>query len=256
MKWMFALCPCLLAACSVTSSGGGLPVTPQRPTFSKNTSTTAEGSVELETGGEWDPGDTFRTPTTVKYGSGPKTEVYFGWTPIVYDEGVTTVGPTQFGIRHRYYEGGDKVPSAAVQVSVDLPTGNNRLERGETTTSFAGIVTGSAEQWTLNGYGSFDLVGDPNDKGVDPGFSLAFVGSHPVKNKWSGYGELAGTFVPNQDYDPIFSNIGMSYALAEWVAFDVGFLVGFNKDAPDFAFTFGLTRNFGRISRFINDGGT
>ena len=252
MKWLSISCTCLLASCAVTASGGGQQVTPQRPTLTNSTSTTVEGTLELEAGGQWDPGDTFLTPTTVKYGAGPKTEVYLGWVPVVYDGGVTTIGPTQFGIRHRYYDGGGSAPSAAVQVSVDMPTGNSRLTSGETVTSFAGMVTGNAELWTFTGYGSFDVVGDPNDKGVDPGFSLAFLGSRPIKNRWSGYGELAGRFVPNQDYDPIFSYIGASYAVAEWLAFDLGFLVGYNKDAPDFAFTFGLTRNFGRLSRYVS----
>jgi hypothetical protein len=120
-------------------------------------------------------------------------------------------------------------------------------------TSFATMLTGQAQEWTLTGYGSLDLVGDPTDKGVDTGYTLAFAGNALVKGQWGAYGELAGVFVPNQNYDPIFSYLGAYYEFADWLVFDLGVLVGYNKDAPDFALTFGLTRNFGRLSRLVRN---
>jgi len=237
----------LLPSC-ISSMPGGEPVTPQRPTLSNNTKTTAESSFELQAGGIWDPGNTLVTPTELKYGAGPKTELYLGWYPIVYDDPTTTVGPMLFGARHRYYEGSGTAPSAAVQVSVTVPTGNNRLDSGEEITAFASIVSGNVDLWDYTGYASFDLVGDPVDKGVDPGATLALAGGRPIQGKWAGYGEVAGVFVPDQNFDPIFSFIGATYQFAQWLVFDVGVLVGYNSDAPDFSLTFGLTRNFGRMS--------
>jgi len=240
----------LLSACA---GPAGEKVTPQRPTLSNNTHTTAAGTVEVETGAEWDPGNTFQTPSLVKYGAGPRTELYFGWTPIVYDDSTLTVGPTTIGARHRYFDGNDKAPAGAVEVRVDIPSGNNRLESGEMTTALASMLTGHVQEWTLTGYGSLDLVSDPTDKGVDTGVSLAFEGNRLIKGKWGGYGELAGQFLPAQDYEPIFTYFGGYYDFAQWMVFDFGFLVGLNNDAPDFALTFGLTRNFGRPSRFVRN---
>ena len=57
MRTVFPLCLALLASCAVTVPRGGQQVTPQRPTLSSDTNTTATGTMELEGGVYFDPSD-------------------------------------------------------------------------------------------------------------------------------------------------------------------------------------------------------
>ncbi len=252
MKLLAALCTLSLAACTVTSlPTTGQPVTPQRPGLAADTNTTAPGTFELEGGVYRDPGDQWATPTTLKYGYGERTELFVGWVPILHDDDrdVTVIGDSQLGIRHRYQDRTDDVPSAAIQALINLPTGNEDLGSPETDMSLAGIISGEVENVLLTGYGSFDLRGDPTGPGIDPGFSLALAGGTPPLGDWSGFGELAGVFVPARDLDSVFMTLGGVYQVIPELAFDVGLVIGLSNDAPDLALVFGFTRNFGDLVR-------
>ena len=115
--------------------------------------------------------------------------------------------------------------------------------------SLAGIVSGTADEVAWTGYGSVDLVGDPSGPGVDPGFSLALAGSFDVDNEWTPFAEVAGIFVPERDVDIVFTTLGAFYPVANDLAADVGIVVGLSDEAPDFAFVFGFTKNFGSVAR-------
>ena len=97
----------LLPACATTLAHGR-PVTPQRPTYSSDTNTTAEGTVELESGlGASRDGD-LSTPNTLKYGAGERTELFVGVSPfnVVERPGGDGVGfgDLLVGVRHRFLE--------------------------------------------------------------------------------------------------------------------------------------------------------
>jgi len=252
MRFTFLFCTVLLFSCKASSlPPGGEQVTPQRPTLSVDTSTTAVDTFELEGGVYWDPNDSWSTPTTLKYGFSEQTELFFGLVPILHDDdsGATVIGDSQVGIRHRYLEQSGNIPSAAVMAFVNLPTGNATYGSPEMDFFLAGIVNSELESVTLNGYGSLDLRGDPTGPGIDPGFSLAAMGTFPTQGGWTSFAELAGQFTPDQNYDAVFTTLGGYYQVAPELVFDFGFVVGLSNDVPDLAFVFGFTRNFGRAVR-------
>jgi hypothetical protein len=249
MRITLQFCTVLLASCVTTVPSGGHEVTPQRPTLSSDTNTTAEGTVELEAGMVFDPSDQWSGQTVLKYGTSERTEVYVGWVPFLYDDErhAMVIGDSQLGIRHRFDDGGRNWPSAAVQASVNLPTGNEALGSAETDFSLAGIASGNAQDFGWTGFGSVDLRGDPTGAGVDPGFSLALAGSYALPGDVSPFFELAGIIVPEQDVDVVFATLGSMFSVSPVLAFDAGFVIGLSDEAPDFAFVIGFTRNFGRV---------
>ena len=113
----------LLAGCQVTvpSAVDRAPATPQRPTFSANTKTTAVGTLEFEGGLLLDWEDRFDTPTVLKYGATPSTEYFVGWSPYVnYDTmGVdgSSIGDTLIGVRQRVQTTPDGEVASAFQLA-------------------------------------------------------------------------------------------------------------------------------------------
>jgi len=238
------------AACK-TVPGSLAPATPQRPTVSSATTTTAHRTFELEAGAVIDPGDRLDTPTTLKYGAGPRTEVFAGWSPLLdVDEGgvdETGVGDALVGVRHRFADETATTPSGAVQATVKLPVADEEdgLGSGEVDASFALIATRSAGDFSLNGFYELDVIGDPGGN-ADIGHDVTLAGSAPVAGDWGVFGELVGSFVPERDQGAVFTIVGVTLSPHPAVVFDVAAVVGLNEDAPDFQLLFGLTRNLGQ----------
>lgn len=226
------------------------PATPQRPTFSSDTSTTSLGTFELEAGGLWDPSDQIDTPMTMKYGFGETTEVFLGWSPLLYLDtmtgGETGVGDVFFGTRHRFMEETDEMPSAAFQTSIKLPTADDRegLGSGELDASFAGILSKNFERVAVTGYYNLEVIGDPTG-GNDIAHGLALATSTPLSGNMGAFGELAGVFIPEQDDEQVFTTLGVTYSPLASMVFDFGVVIGLSDDAPDFQLVVGMTRNFG-----------
>ena len=141
----------LAAACAAPSAswreGQDVPATPQRPTFSKNTATTAQGTVEVEAGLLRDPGDLFDTPTTIKYGLSAQDELFIGLSPFKMvelpgDDG-EGFGDVTLGWRQRFWEQQDNGTSAAWMAYVKLPTADEDegLGSGEVDGFLAGSLT-------------------------------------------------------------------------------------------------------------------
>ncbi len=241
---------CLLfTACK--GLGQGSPVTPQRPTFSSDTNTTPEGTVEVEAGMVADPDDIFAFPAVAKFGMSPKTEAFLGWTPLQIvdqnDDNETGTGDVLVGVRHRILEL-DKKTSVAVQGAVKLPTAdeNRGLGTGEIDASFAGIITKLHDQTAITGYYQFDFLGDPGGD-TNVGHGLAIAASRAIDDKVGLYGELAEIYVPELDFSSFFGTFGLTYTRAQDFVIDAGILVGLSNDAPDAQILIGMTRNLGRI---------
>jgi len=228
--------------------GEAVAATPQRPTLSNDTRTTAKGTVEIEAGLAIDPGDALDTPITAKAGIGDRTEVFVGWSPWQwYDApGSDLQGASDvvLGARHRFVEGNEDKPSFAVQAAVKAPTANNEVGSGEWDVFGAGILTGQVESIEWTGFYQLGLLGEPGS-GVDLRHDLAAAVSGKIDAQWGWVGELAGIFVPEWDYDAVFATGAFTYSPRPDLVFDVGLVRGLSSDAPDWVLQFGVTHNLG-----------
>ena len=256
----------LTAACAAPSAswreGQDVTATPQRPTYSRNTSTTAQGTVEVEAGLRRDPGDSFDTPTTLKYGLSSRDELFVGFSPFEMvelpgDDG-EGFGDLLVGWRQRFWEAEEKGTSIAWQAAVKLPTADEdeALGSGEVDGFLAGILTMSTGEWSTTGYAQFGLLGEPDGSGVDHQEAVAGVFDMGLTGTNTGFlAELAGVFTPEQDLEQVFTTLGVNWSPLPGVVFDTGILLGLTDDAPDFQYFVGLTRNLGRISGYALRGG-
>ena len=183
----FVLVCCFLAGCKITvpSDGQGAPATPQRPTFSSNTKTTAEGTLEIEGGLLIDWKDRIDTPFAAKYGATPTTEFFVGWSPYVnYDTmGIdgSSVGDTLIGVRQRMQSVADGEISSAFQLATKLPTSDEGEigTTGEIDFFAAGIVDIDRPGLSLTGFGQLGFLGEVNDEDVDLQWLFSATGLLP-----------------------------------------------------------------------------
>lgn len=243
--------------CSLLAFGTGCRVvpgkhaaTPQRPTVSSDTNTTAEGSVELETGLAVDPGDSFSTPSALKYGIGPISEVFLGFSPYNRVERPGNdgegFGDVVIGGRHRFWEDG-RGTSAAVQLATKLPTSDRDegLGSGEVDFAAAAIATHAIDAVTsVTLYYELGALGDANGAGTDAQHTLAVSGGHALDERLGVFAELAHIASPGGT-DPSFATAGATYALSPGLILDCGVSLGLNDDAADAVLLAGLTMNLG-----------
>ena len=238
----------LLAGCAGTP---GQP-TPQRPTFSQNTSTTAPGTTELEAGVSIDPGDFFDTPTTVKYGVTENSEISVSMAPYQWLERQGSdgegIGDLFVAVRQRVIDVGPESPSVAYQMKTKIPTASERegLGTGELDFFAAGILDYPIDDFWLTAFYQLGILGEPGgggDPDIQHGF--AFAGTAPVATSFSAYGELAAILTPERDDEQLIGTAGLTYLLQEGIVLDGGVAVGLSNDAPDFEILFGITTNFG-----------
>jgi len=251
----------LAAGCAAPSAswreGEDVTATPQRPTFARNTSTTAQGTVEVEAGLMREPGEQFATPATVKYGLSSRDELFIGFTPFKMvelpgDDG-EGFGDVLVGWRQRFYEHESEPATAAWQAALKLPTADEDegLGTGEFDGFLAGIVTYAQEDWSATGFAQFGLLGEPDSSGVDHQEALSGVFDMGLPDSNAGVvAELAGVFTPEQDLEQVFTTLGVNWSPLPGVVFDTGVLLGLSHDAPDFQYFVGITRNLGRISGY------
>lgn len=227
------------------------PVTPQRPTLSSDTSTTARGTVEIEAGVSVQPGDLLDTPLALKWGSGEATEVFMGWSPWqqidVPGHDLEGSSDVLVGMRHRFLEESEGVPSAALQLATKLPTGNDEVSTGEIDFLAAGIVTKRAAGVSWTGFYQLEALGSPGGRGIALGHDGALAAAGAIEQRWGWFGELAGRFVDELHHDSVFVTAGATYAPKDSMVFDAGVVVGLSDDAPDLMFVFGMTHNLGSI---------
>ncbi len=241
------------SACQTFEEGRGIPATPQRPTFSTDTSTTAAGTLELESGIAFDPGDRLGTPSALKFGLDERSEVFVGFEPWIVldapggDEG--GIGDLQLGYRQRFLEGHEGRPALAYLALVKLPTADDDqgLGSGETDLLAALAATWAGSSWSQTAYLQLGLLGDP-----DGGSLLQSVGSytlgHPLADDLSAFGELALLLTPEVDDEQLLATLGLAKAWAPGRVVDVGVVLGASEDAPELQFVIGTTMNLGRVA--------
>lgn len=236
-----------LAACGI-NPGKGSPVTPQRPTLSSDTNTTAVGSIEMEVGTSFDPGDSTAIPLVLKYGLSEGKEIFVGASVLQHVEfmGSTEVGfgDMILGGRMRFHEG-EKF-SAAGLLTMKLPTADETsgLGSGETDFLGAGIMTAPlGDTGSITGYYEFGLLGDPTG-GVNTQHLFAVSPSVAIAEDLSLFGELAIYKIQGSS-DPSLLMLGMAKTLAPDMIADAGVVFGVNDAAPDFSLFVGMTINLG-----------
>lgn len=245
------LCSCS-AACAALERGREIPATPQRPTLSTDTSTTASGTLELETGLALDPGDRLGTPSALKLGLDEHSEVFLGFEPwIVLDvpgRDERGFGDLVLGYRRRFVEPLGDRPALAYLASIKAPTAdeNDGLGSGETDLVAALAATWSDVVWTRTGYLQFGLLGDP-DGGTVLQSAASFTAGYALADDISAFGELAALVTPEVDDEQLLLTLGLARAWSPGRIVDVGIVLGAGEDAPDLQLLVGTTINLGRV---------
>ncbi|MFN3242841.1 MAG: transporter [Planctomycetota bacterium] len=246
-RQLLVLAPFALAGCQLSQQA---PVTPQRPTVSFDTATTAPGTFELETGVNVDPGDFFDTPNTLKYGTGERTELFVGWSPlqVLSQPGEDADGASDvvLGARHRLWDADDGTPSGAVVLSGKLPTAssNNGLGSGEVDLRVGGILNQSFGDVSANLFYQYGALGQASGGTTSEHIATLTLGT-PLAEDVGGFFELGGQFVPTTDTDALFAITGVTWSYSPSLVFDGGVNVGLSDDAADLQVFFGCTWNLG-----------
>lgn len=237
-----------IASCGSLESGEA--ATPQRPTFSSDTNTTADGTLELEAGGAIDRADTVAAPATLKYGAGKRTEIFVG-VPVyqrleVAGARVDGTGDLFAGVRHRFVES-EGGTSGAFQLATKLPTANSAFSSGELDFSIAAIVSKTLPGGAgLTGYLQTDFIGNVGEPGTQSQTLAAIAASRPITDRLAGFVEFAQLAI-DEDVSPAVATVGIAHAVAPSLILDASLALGLNDDAPPDALQVGLTMNFGRI---------
>ncbi len=247
------LIPCTVSAC-ITAVPSEEPVTAQRPIYSTDTATAPEGTAEFQLGGTWEPHSFGDTPFYLGYGVTPSTELFVGGSPVLHvDEpgsSETGFGDLTLGVRDRFTEEEGGAPSTAIQVTLKLPTASETrgLGTGELDLLLAGVLTKSIGDYSVTGFYSLDLLGEPSG-GFDIGHSLALLSTTPMFGRFAAFGELTAIVIPEQDESQLFSTVALTFNPSDTLVLDLGVVVGFTDDSPDFQLVFGLTQLLGPSGR-------
>jgi hypothetical protein len=236
------------------------PATPQRPTISSNTNTTAEHTFELETGAAIDPGNSFTMPNTLKWGQGERTEFFVGWSPVAIadlpggETGAST-GDVVLGTRHRLLDERDGFPSLAYQLDVKLPSADpgEGTGSGEVDGFAALIATKTVGRVSGTAFYQFGVVGDPSTNGdTDILQTLSLVVDAAIYDRSTVFAELTGQYLPAQDLASAFLISGGTFEVREDFVLDAAILLGLSDDAPNFQILFGATKNFGALGTLLD----
>lgn len=244
-----------LAGCQAVVVPDGAQVTPQRPGFSNNTDTTASGTLEIEAGGSVDPGDFIDTPSTLKLGTSPTTEVFLDFAPyhVVDVPGPNDggFGDLRIGFRQRLQEETEELPSTAFQLATKIPVSDEEDGRSTGRTDFfaASIATKHIERYVVTGFYELGLLGTDDDGDVDLQHGLALAVEYPVDGRITGFNELSCIWIPEQDEEQLSFLAGLSYPQGPSTVIDGAFSLGLTDDAPDFVLLVGVTHSIGRVMR-------
>jgi Putative MetA-pathway of phenol degradation len=227
--------------------------TPQRPMKSNTAYTVATGYLQMETGLTVIENYALDTPTLIRFGMAPRTEVSFGLSPI---RGIEEDGEREFGIgdvelaaRYRFftsYQG-----AAALEGFVKLPTADEDKGLGTGVTD-AGITFLASRSWGPNLW-NFNLGGEfagvPDATSNEARWTTVLTWSRPFHERWTVLGELALQILPAADVEDITTDWGVRYRINPSFVLDAAVYVGLSDDAPDYQVLVGLTKVIGRPFR-------
>ena len=245
----------ILTGCQAVVVPDGGQVTPQRPTVSTNTDTTTHGYLEIEAGGYIDPGDFVDTPSTLKLGTSPTSEVFIGFAPYqvadVRGSNDAGIGDFRIGFRQRLQEETEELPSTAFQLVTKIPESDEDDGRSTGRTDFfaRGIATKHFEHAKVTGNYELGLLGTEKNGNVDIQHLFAIVADFPIDGELAAFNELACIWIPEQDEEQLSYLGGLRFLMSPSTVFDGAISLGLTDDAPGFVLLFGVTHSIGRVVR-------
>ena len=253
---MFALTAALCLAAE--PSRAAEPATPQRPTFSSSPATTANRTLELESGYFGSDADTADLPLTLKWGSGEQTELFLGWSPWTKAaKDVDGPGDYSVGVRHRFLEADDGPLDLAYQLSGKIPTAtdDDGLGSGVPDVTTALTSAWAAGSWSVVGYYQLGLLGQSSGSGALVDHGLAFALGRPFGDKLSAFVEWSGTWRPELRSSDRQWIGGAAYALRPSLVLDAALSWVLQPGEDVLAVSAGITMNLGRpFDVFRSDG--
>lgn len=242
---------CLLLVAGFATPAAAHPeaATPQRPSFSADPSTTADGTFELEAGFVAAESEQRDTPLTLKWGAGPTTELFLGWSPWVQaGPDLDGSGDTVLGVRHRFLHQDDGA-DFAFQLATKIPTADDALGSGLPDLQFALSSARSWGDWTGVAYlqsGFSGRVG-PGTPLVD--HALALVLATPFSDRVSGFVETTGIWVPEtgDTVGLLLAELGLS--IRENFVLDLAGGLNEVEDGSEWTMAVGFTGNLGHVGR-------
>jgi hypothetical protein len=227
----------------------------QRPFIGRDTHTTADSFFELEAGVQSDPGEEAETPMLIKFGAGPRTELYGGTSPYrkVDKNGLmpdgSGWGDTVFGVRHRFRDADMYTPAMAFQLETKLPTARESKGLGSGEMDFLGTFIAEQNYEGTDVAGSYRLgiLGEADGDGMNHEHTLAVQGRRPLNQQVAGFAEASFIYQPEIDRDELAAMAGLSFIIDDFTLFNVGLRVGISHDAPDVQLLVDLTRTLGLL---------
>jgi len=225
--------------------------TPQRPSFSADPNTTAPGTLELEAGFVAAEGEQRDTPLTLKWGAGPATELFVGWSPWVRAgdiDGADGAGDTVVGARHRFLHLDDG-PDFAFQLTGKIPTAADALGSGLPDVQFALTSAQSWGNWTGVAYFQSGFTGRPESGSALVDHGLALVLATPLGGSVSAFVETTGIWIPELGETTGQVLLGLGYTLRENIVLDLAAGVADVEDGGQTNLAVGSTANLGPVPR-------
>lgn len=225
----------------------------QRPTETETAVTVAPGYAQFD-GGVFLAERLVETPATIRFGALRGLELLAAVSPIViHDSGEpderSGVGDLAAGAKIWFVDQGAAMPALALQGLVKLPTGEDAVSSGELDYSMTGIATRRYTRLVADLNAGLDLLGREQSDGDHVFDEVWRAGASAVwmpAERFSYVAELFGRFVPDRDIDQVTLNLGLIYGANESFLIDGGVRLGLSEDASEAAFTFGLTKLFGK----------
>lgn len=257
-----ALAVCALGSGCSTFGVQREEVTPQRPTVSENTRTTAYGTFESELGMRYDPTDEYALETRTSVGLSPRSELFAIWDVFRHlDSGQiandvdgdnsdeTGTGDIIVGFKQRLLDETDTLPATAIAFGTNLPVGSDdgEISRGEIDWFGSLIADRTFGRLSLTGFYQLGILGTPNLGDVDPRHTIAIDGSWALDDQINVGAEIATIIEGERDLEPVLLTTYGQYALNPSMMLDAGLRVGLSEDSPDVVLLIGLTTNLGRF---------
>ena len=252
----------LLAHACAAAAADPEPISPDRASFTTNAVIVPPGSLQVETGVEFQRARAAGEPATerlgvqglVRVGLVERLEVRLGGEPLVLLRGAddaTGYGDLTASLKARFLDEADGGwwPALGVQPFVKIPTAREPV--GSKQPDFGAVFIASvALPWGFSADANAGVVAVGQAGSRDYVVQALVSG---VLNRdlfvpgLSGFAELAfGTRAERDGRSTLLFNTGLVYAAAAWLAFDVSATTTVFGRGPDYAIRTGATARFGR----------
>jgi len=218
---------------------------------SSDTNLTAAGTLEFESGINFEASESFDIPSTLKLGLSETAEAFVSFSPQRSTEvdgpNPRGAGDVLVGTRLRVFAEDDF--ASALQLATRLPGGNggDSSASGEADFFAAAIASQQFDSFGLVGFYQLGLIGDEADDSIFAEHTLAVAAGAPATESVAVFGEFAGIFRPDLDRNVLLGTAGASWAWAQNLSFDAALQIGLSEDAPDYQLLVGLTWNLGGV---------